>query len=333
MNKTIGMYGVGAFGYAILKHLDEKQSDDSLIAYDHASTILDSLKSKRAHPYFHPHSTVSGRPRFVDSPEELLAQTDIIVLAVSSDSTREVAQAVREHAKPGVIIVNIAKALDKQTGKRLSLVVSEVLDGFEYHYALLAGGTIADDLFRHEPLGVDVACQNRTIAEQLKDVFASGNLSVYPTDDLPGVEYAAALKNVISILAGIVAGLGFSYGSETHIISRTAHKVAKVCVDELGAQERTFRMGSQSWGNDMWMSCTGQTRNRHYGELIGKGTHPKEALEQMVADHKLVEGINTLQVIDAIPGLRDIPLISMLHNLVIDNSITVDAIRRQLLKN
>ncbi len=332
MSKTIGLYGVGAFGYAILKHLDEKSSDDSLIAYDHAGTILNSLKSKRAHPYFHPHSTVSERPRFVDSPEELLAQADIVVLAVSSDSTRDVAQAVREHAKPGVIIVNIAKALDKQTGKRLSVVVSEALDGFEYYYALLAGGTIADDLFRHEPLGVDIACEDRAIAEQLADVFGSGNLSVYPTDDLVGVEYAAALKNVISILAGIVAGLGFSYGSETHIISRTAHKVAKVCVDELGAQERTFRIGSQSWGNDMWMSCTGQTRNRHYGELVGKGASPQDALEAMAAEHKLVEGVNTLQVIDTIPGLKDIPLIAMLHGLVVDNTITVDAIRQQLLK-
>ena len=331
MSKTIGLYGVGAFGYAILKHLDEKCGDYNLAAYDHDKDILGSLKSSRAHPYFHPHSSVSKQSNFVDSPEELLTQADIIILAVSSDSTREVVQAIRDYAKPGVIIVNIAKALDKQTGKRLSVVASEVLDGFEYHYALMAGGTIADDLFRHEPLGVDIACHSRVIAEQLKDIFASGNLSVYPTDDLVGVEYAAALKNVISILAGIVAGLGFSYGSETHIISRTAHKIAKVCVDELGAQERTFRMGSQSWGNDMWMSCTGQTRNRQYGEMVGKGIDPKEALDKMALNHKLVEGVNTLEVVGTIQGLKDIPLVTMLHQLIVERSIRVDAIRQQLL--
>lgn len=326
------MYGVGAFGYAILQHLDAKAGDYDLIGYDHANEILSSLKASRSHPYFHPDSSVSERPRFVDSPEELLAQADIVVLAVSSDSTREVAQSIRDHAKPGVIIVNIAKALDKQTGQRLSVVAREVLGDFDHRYALLSGGTIADDLFRHEPLGVDIACEDMAIAEQLRDVLVSSNLSVYPTNDLIGVEYAAALKNVLSILAGIVAGLGFSYGSETHIISRTAHKVGKVCVEELGAQEKTFRIGSQSWGNDMWMSCTGQTRNSYYGKLIGKGVDPREALQQMAAEHKLVEGANTLQVIDAIPGLQNIPLLAMLRSLVIDGSIDVDTIKQKLLE-
>lgn len=59
-------------------------------------------------------------------------------------------------------------------------------------------------------------------------------------------------------------------------------------------------MESQCWGNDLWMSCTGQSRNREFGKLIGNGLSPGEALEKMEAGHKLVEGYYTT---GAIPKL------------------------------
>ncbi len=333
MNK-IAIYGVGAFGYAILKHLDNKQDGSfSLVGYDHLAEVNESLKTKRSHPFFHTDTTVSDMPTFVDSPEELLRDASVIVLAVSSDSTREVAQTIKANAPPGVTILNIAKALDKTTGKRLSEIVTEELAGFEHRYALLAGGTIADDLFHHEPLGVDIASTDQAVADELQALFTSDNLTVYTTTDLAGVEYASALKNVISILAGIVHGLGFSYGSETHIISKTAHQIGIVCTEQYGASPSTFSIGSQSWGNDMWMSCTGDTRNRALGELLGKGTPASEALEQMHSGHKLVEGVNTLHIIDQLPGLKDIQEVKLLHDLLVEKTISVENIKDYLLKN
>ena len=333
MNK-IAIYGVGAFGYAILKHFDNKQDDSyQLVGYDALAEVNQHLSEKRSHPFFHTDTQVSERPSFVHSPEELLVGADIVVLGVSSDATREVAQTIKNHAKPGITIINIAKALDKTTGKRLSEIMAEELDGFDYHYSALAGGTIADDLFHHEPLGIDIASTSSDVADELQRLFSSSNLKVYTTNDLAGVEYASALKNVISILAGIVHGLGFSYGSETHIISRTAFHVGEICVDNYGARPETFGIGSQSWGNDMWMSCTGDTRNRALGELLGKGTSAKDALAEMHAGRKLVEGVNTLQILDQLPAFKEIEVIKFLHDIIVEQTTDVESIKDFLLKH
>jgi glycerol-3-phosphate dehydrogenase (NAD(P)+) len=330
--KNIAIYGVGAFGYAILKHLDNKQDGSyTITGYDHVSEVTDTLKQHRHHPFFHTDTMISSLPTFVDTPEELLNGANIIIIAVSSDATREVAKNIKTYAKQPVIILNIAKALDKDTGKRLSQIMAEELNDVTYRYALLAGGTIADDLFRHEPLGVDIASEDQKAADFLKDLFTSSNLSVYTTTDLIGVEYASALKNVVSILAGIVKGLGFSYGSETHIISTTAQHIADVCVAQLGTQADTFSIGRQCWGNDMWMSCTGETRNRQLGILLGEGVSAGEALNAMHKGRKLVEGVNTLQIIDQLPGLKDIPIIKLLHDVVVEHTKTVDDIHDHLL--
>lgn len=332
MNKTIAIYGIGAFGYAILKHLDNKHDDTyNLVAYDVVEDVMQSLQHNRTHPFHHTDTPVSDMPRFAETPEELLQDADIVILAVSSDATREVAQTIKTHAKTGLTILNIAKALDKTTGKRLSEVMAEELADFDYHYAALAGGTIADDLFHHEPLGIDIASTDKHAADELQRLFSSSNLKVYTTDDVVGVEYASALKNVISILAGIVHGLGFSYGSETHIISRTAYHVGKICVDTHGAQTETFSIGSQSWGNDMWMSCTGDTRNRALGERLGKGTSAKDALAEMRAEHKLVEGVNTLQILDQLPAFKEIEIIKLLHDIIIEQTASVESIKDFLL--
>ena len=76
-----------------------------------------------------------------------------------------------------------------------------------------------------------------------------------------------------------------------------ANEIERFCVRRLGAVQRTFSIGSQCWGNDMWMSCTGGTRNRALGQLIGQGKTLDEALSIMARQKKTVEGVQTLQAI------------------------------------
>jgi glycerol-3-phosphate dehydrogenase (NAD(P)+) len=330
---NVALYGIGNFGYALLKHLDRKADGSfSLRAYDYDQTVTDSLKSDRAHPYIQKSARISDFPEIVGAPEELLEGRDVVILAVSSDVTREVVSHIKKSTTGRLTIVNTAKALDKEDGRRLSEVIAEELKGVDYTYALLAGGTIAADLFRHEPLGIDIASRDEAALKDLQRLFESDNLHVYTTTDLTGVEYAAAFKNVISILAGIVHGLGFSYGAETHAISKLAAHIAEACVQHLGARPDTFTIGRQAWGNDMWMSATGNTRNRKLGILLGQGVPAEEALAQMQSGNKLVEGVNTLKVVDKIPGIKDIEAVSLLKRLIVDGTASAEDISRYLMR-
>lgn len=332
---NISIYGIGNFGYAFLKHLDDKNTDEQykLTAYDYKPERVEYLNQHRSHPVLHPETSLSDDIVFTNDIGEMIADADIVLLAVPSPTTREALQNIRQHATRPVTIVNTAKSLDIATGQRLSEVAAEELAGVDAKYALIAGGTIASDLFASEPLGVDIACTDQATLDLLQPVFESDNLHVYTTTDTIGVEYAAACKNIISILAGIVSGLGFSYGAETHAISRLASEIGNVCVSNLGAQASTFSIGSQCWGNDMWMSCTGNTRNRQFGELIGRGITPDTALQKMADENKLVEGYNTLKTIGKIDNLRSIETLSILHDIIVDKHSTVETLRSHLLRS
>lgn len=329
----IAFCGIGQYGFSLLKHLDHKDMQDTtIVAYDYNKDIIRALTESGQHPYFSKKIKLSKRVSFTNNPALLVQDCDILVLGVSSDATRAALGTLKDHLPKKVIVVNTSKALDLKTGMRLSEVVAEELAGHGFNYASLAGGTIAKDLFEHEPLGIDVASNDTATLKTLKDVFESTNLSVYTTHDLIGVEYAGAFKNIVSILAGVVKGLGFSYGSETHIISRTAHEIATICVKKFHARPETFSMGSQCWGNDLWMSCTGNTRNRAFGILLGMGIPAQTAIKQMSKDHKTIEGVNTLRIIKQLPELREVEAVNLLYKLIVDKSATVNNIRDYLLQ-
>jgi len=321
----ISVYGAGNFGFALLKHLSRKQAirkDFTLYGYDNNKQLVDRLRTERTHPLHRKNIRISKSVIFTDSVQELLDNADILVFAVPSDAIREVVTSLKPYVHKELIILNTAKALEAETGLRFSTIISVGLKDIKYSFslAMFAGGTIATDLVKHEPLGVDIASASERTLRVLKDTFAADNLRVYTTTDIEGVEYAAAFKNVVSILAGVVNGLGFSYGSETHIISRAAGEVKKLVVHKLGGEEKTFSIESQCWGNDLWMSCTGNTRNREFGILLGKGYSTEEAIAEMRKGNKTVEGINTVKAIKKlIEGSEgDFPLLHGVNEIVFE---------------
>ena len=320
----ISVYGLGNFGFALLTHLNRRQEagkDFSLHGYDNNKGLIDHLRKKRMHPLHHRNVRISTSVIFPNSSGELMADTDILVLAVTSNAIMQVISDLKSHINRELILVNTAKALDIETGLRFSVIISACLRDMRHSFsiAMFAGGTIARDLVNHEPLGVDIASEDRRTLKILKGILTADNLRVYTTTDIRGVEYAAALKNVVSILAGIAGGLGLSYGSQTHMISRAAGEVKKLVVGKLGGKEKTFSIESQCWGNDMWMSCTGGTRNREFGTLLGRGYKPSEAAAEMQERNKTVEGINTVKAVKRlIDGSEsDFPLLQAAGEIVL----------------
>ena len=320
----VSIYGIGNFGFALLKHLSKKQASKNtfaLYAYDSNRDLVDHLRAKRTHLLHHSSVRISKSVIFTGESKELVIDSDILVLAISSDAIRQVVTDLKQHINRKLIMLNTAKALDGETGLRFSVLISDCLKDIRYplSIAMLAGGTIARDLFKHEPLGVDIASHDKRTLKLLGDIFTTDNLNVYTTTDLAGVEYAAAFKNVIAILAGMMKGLGFSYGSETHMISRAAREVKELVATSLGGKDETFSIESQCWGNDLWMSCTGNTRNREFGILLGRGYEPEKAMEKMKGENKTVEGVNTVRVIGKLieNNVEDFPILRSIGEIVV----------------
>tara|TARA_B110000003_G_scaffold236165_1_gene240727 strand:+ start:3501 stop:4505 length:1005 start_codon:yes stop_codon:yes gene_type:complete len=291
---NIGIYGIGNFGYAILKHLSKKNLNHKLYCFDRNKDVLSSILENNRHSFLHTDYKINNNINVCLCPIKFIEKVDVLILCVTSDAINEVSDQLKKYSNKKLLILNTAKALCKNSGQTISSIFSTKLNSSLYEYGMLAGGTIASDLFKEEPLGITIAFKKKKAQLVFKSIFSNKNLKVYTSSDVIGVEYASAFKNIIAILAGIVSGLNYSFGSETHLISVASGEVKDLVINFLGGKSETFMMESQCWGNDLWMSCLGNSRNRKLGVLIAKHNSFSIGLHEAKKQKITVEGVNSI---------------------------------------
>jgi len=328
----IAIVGTGMFGFSLASHLGKKnlENKDILIMnYDQNQELVKHLQNCRTHLYHFGYMKLPQNITFTCQKEILIRDADVVIFAVVSQAIRKIIQEIKPYLKDGVIILNTAKALEIETAKTFYEVIKEEIKDLliKYSIAKLSGGTFAEDMVDEVPLGVDIACENPEVVKILQKLFHNRRLRTYGNTDILGVEYAGAFKNVIAIFAGIINGLKLPYGSETHMISRAAKEAQDIAV-ALGANIKTFSMESQCWGNDLWMSCTGKSRNRQYGKMIGEGLSPTEAFEKMKENHKLVEGYYTVKVLKELSEKSKVqaPILTEIYKIIYDGKNVKESI-------
>ena len=111
---------------------------------------------------------------------------------------------------------------------------------------------------------------------------------VYTNDDIIGVEYGGALKNIIALGAGICDGLKYGDNAKSAFITRGLAEITRLGVTA-GANPITF-LGLSGIG-DLITTCNSRLSRNHYvGEQLAAG----KKLDEIRSDMKQVaEGIDT----------------------------------------
>jgi len=314
--------GAGNFGYALAAHLDRKRDPKlDLWLYARRQELVDHINHTHTHPELYP-TVELERITATTSLEACTDSCDVLVLAVASTGLEPVLASLQPLITRPLAIVSIMKALDPQTGKVLGDTIVSQLQGLPVTLAVLAGGTTGASLVSEQYLGATIACNNPTVLDQLAHIFQSPYLRLQKSTDVIGTQYAGALKNVISVGVGLTKGLGFAYGTQTHVLSLLASECEHYALAH-GAQEATFRFASQCWGNDMVMSSTDpDTRNHQFGILLGEGLQFHDAVAKMQAAGRTAEGANTLAVLARTQqDLSSYPLFSFLVQLAAGHAL------------
>ncbi|NQU78676.1 hypothetical protein HQ545_02815 [Candidatus Woesearchaeota archaeon] len=124
----------------------------------------------------------------------------------------------------------------------------------------------------------------------------------------------------MAIGAGLFNGLGYAESSKSAFVSAAAKEMKSLAV-AMGAKEDTFGPGGHAWFGDLMTTCFGASRNREFGETIGKGLDVNEAVETMKRSNKSIEGyITTAVVYDLLEQHRiEAKLLREVHAVLYNN--------------
>ncbi len=184
-----------------------------------------------------------------------------------------------EQLKPHKVahVVWLCKGFEGGTGLLPHQVVREVL-GDQVAGAALSGPSFAQEVAKGLPCALTVASSSAALREQVVALVHGGNIRVYSSDDLVGVEVGGAVKNVLAIATGVADGLGLGLNARAALITRGLAEITRLGA-ALGGNLGTF-MGLTGMG-DLILTCTGDlSRNRRVGLELARG----KRLDAIVAE-------------------------------------------------
>jgi glycerol-3-phosphate dehydrogenase (NAD(P)+) len=253
---------------------------------------------------------------------EAVAEADVLVMAVPSQSFRSVLAEAVEHVRPWIPVVSLVKGLEQGTRRRMTQIVAEVMPG--HPAGVLAGPNIAREVLRGYAAAATIAMPDHRSAEMLQDLFRTKLFRVYTGTDVIGVEVAGALKNVFAIAVGFGDGLEAGHNTRAMVITRSLRELTRLGV-AMGGQADTFA-GLAGMG-DLIATCTSpQSRNRHVGYELARG----KSLEQIVAEmSQVAEGVKTCGVVMKLAAEYgvDMPIAHEVDSVINHGQPAVDAYR------
>jgi glycerol-3-phosphate dehydrogenase (NAD(P)+) len=208
--------------------------------------------------------------RFVAPP--LPAALDGVVIGVPAQSVRRTIEA--SGLGRDVPVLSAAKGIEHNSG----MLMSEVLRDMGWAEGLVAavsGPNLAHEIARGLPATAVVASTNGDAAGLWQRSLAGPTFRVYTSEDIVGVEFAGAYKNVIAIAAGAAWGMQFGANTVSSIMTRGLAEMGRLGA-ALGADPMTF-LGLAGVG-DLSATCFSPlSRNRRFGEALAQGMDVAEA--------------------------------------------------------
>jgi glycerol-3-phosphate dehydrogenase (NAD(P)+) len=201
--------------------------------------------------------------------------TPLLIAACPVAGLRPLLEQLKPYPVPNVVW--LCKGFENGTGLLPHQVVRAVL-GDRVPGAALSGPSFAQEVARGLPCALTVASDSAALRERVVSVVHGGNIRVYSSDDLVGVEVGGAVKNVLAIATGAADGLGLGLNARAALITRGLAEITRLGV-ALGGHPSTF-MGLTGMG-DLILTCTGDlSRNRRVGLELARG----KRLETIVAE-------------------------------------------------
>jgi glycerol-3-phosphate dehydrogenase (NAD(P)+) len=326
MNLTI--LGAGSFGTAMAAHGARLGYDVRLWCRSPAQA--DAINRTRVNPRYQKGHKLSEEVRADSNFEKCVAFSDAVVLAVPTQSMRDVLERLASMGVKNKNFLSLAKGMEVSSGKLPHQIAEELLS-FDapsaVTYSVLSGPSHAEEVIRDLPTAVVIASKSHETAQEWQKILNSPHFRVYTSGDLLGVELGGAVKNVIAIAVGISESLNFGDNAKAALATRGMAEIIRLGT-ALGASSLTFS-GLAGVGDLMVTCYSHHSRNLRFGLAIGRGLSVEEAVSEI---GQVIEGAHTVKALVAYARKAgiELPITEGVH-AVIHEGASIDRTIEKLL--
>lgn len=319
----ITVFGMGSFGTALANVLAE--NGHTVLMWGKNEDSVKELNDHHQNKRYLKDVVLNSSIKATSDIKEAVNFTDIYLMALPTKAMREVTSEIDNLIDTKKTFIHVAKGIENDTFKRVSEMIEDSIS--EEHnggIGVLSGPSHAEEVVIKQPTTVAASSKDEKVSKLIQDLFMNDYLRVYTNNDLVGVELGGALKNIIAVASGIVAGMGYGDNAKAALMTRALAEISRLG-EKLGADPMTF-LGLGGIG-DLIVTCT-STHSRNYtlGFKLGQGQTMDEALNEM---NMVVEGIYTTNSVYHLAKQQnvDMPITNALYKVLFEDNPVKDSVK------
>jgi len=273
----IAVFGGGSWATAIVKMLCENL--DQVGWYMRNQNAIDYIKANEHNPNYLSSAEFKINQLYLTSDiNEVVGYADILIFAIPSAFVKAELDKISEDFSSKIIFSAI-KGIVPESG----LIVGE---HFHEHHKIpfenigvITGPCHAEEVAMERLSYLTIACRDEEKATLLSNYIKSHYIKTKISDDIIGTEYAAMLKNIYAIAAGIAHGLGYGDNFQSVLMSNSIREMKRF-IKKVHKMKRNIN-NSAYLGDLLVTGYSIFSRNRMFGNMIGKGYTVKSAMMEM----------------------------------------------------
>lgn len=279
MNNDVkfAVLGGGSWATAIVKMLTNNQ--DRVGWYMRNDEAIEHIKSQKHNPNYL--TSVEFRPEqlvLTSDINEIVNYADVLIFAIPSAFLVGELEKLNSSLQEKIIFSAI-KGIVPESGLIVGEHFHEVFDIPFENIGVITGPCHAEEVAMERLSYLTIACADTKKAELVANNLACSYIKTSTSKDIIGTEYAAMLKNIYAIAAGIAHGLGYGDNFQSVLMSNAIREMKRY-TKRIHNLDRNINK-SAYLGDLLVTGYSIFSRNRMFGNMIGKGYTVKSAQMEM----------------------------------------------------
>lgn len=327
-----GILGSGSWGTAIAKILTD--NGNSIYWWNRSKEDVEFIKARHHNPRYLPaaHFDIT-KLKLTTDPAEVIKHSDCIVMVVPSAYAVSALNGLDRRIFAGKKIVSAIKGVLPDNNLLLNEYLKNEFDVELKDYFAVLGPCHAEEVASEKLSYLTFTGIDEKTTHEIAACFKTPYLNTVENNDIYGVQFAAVLKNIYAVGAGIAHGLDYGDNFLSVFIANCADEMAgflkKAGIKNIEVghtdirqhteEHRAHNYAASVYLGDLLVTCYSlHSRNRAFGNMIGKGYSVKAAQLEM---SMVAEGYYAGKCIHVINQkvMADMPIADTVYKILWEN--------------
>ncbi|WP_411894148.1 NAD(P)H-dependent glycerol-3-phosphate dehydrogenase [Winogradskyella sp. A2] len=271
------VFGAGSWATAIVKMLCENL--DEVGWYMRSAYTKEHIMNEQHNPSYL--SSVEFHPeqlKLSNNINEIATWADVLIFVIPSAFIRSELEKLNVDISQKTI-VSAVKGIIPESGLLVGEHFHDIYNIPIKNIAVIAGPCHAEEVALERLSYLTISCADAEKAQAIANNLSSHYIKTKISDDIIGVEYAVMLKNIYAIAAGIAHGLGYGDNFQSVLMSNAIREMKRF-INKMHKMKRNIN-NSAYLGDLLVTGYSVFSRNRMFGNMIGKGYTVKSAQMEM----------------------------------------------------